>query len=358
MSAIFKRSNSPYYWYSTRYKRRRIRKSTKMTNKKMAKKVQEYWDSKLIKGELDFLGLNMASRMTIKQYFLKYLIFISSRKSETTVNIAKGILKKFHLYLDELNIIKLDEIKVSTINGYIDWLNCAPKTKKNHINTISLMLKQAINEDLIKTNPTKKATLPIITQVRPNRPFTQEDIQIIFRDAGSWDLYFLYLYYTGLRAGDAAMLTHGNIDRTKKIITNFVRKSRRIHEFPLADALDEATPHLQDKTPLFPSLFAKKELSTGERVTNEKRLHHNLAKPRKYIQAILKAAQRPHANLHSFRVTYNNVLLNIGVSIQDRQVLLAHSATSTTKIYTHPNIELARSYVNQIANPLSITENN
>jgi len=39
-------------------------------------------------------------------------------------------------------------------------------------------------------------------------------------------------------------------------------------------------------------------------------------------------------------------------------VLLAHSATSTTKIYTHPNIELARSYVNQIANPLSITENN
>ena len=77
----------------------------------MAKKVQEYWDLKLIKGELDFLGLNTAPRMTIKQYFLKYLIFISSRKSETTVDIAKGVLRKFHLYLDELNIIKIDEIK-------------------------------------------------------------------------------------------------------------------------------------------------------------------------------------------------------------------------------------------------------
>ena len=104
-----------------------------MTNKKMAKKVQEYWDLKLKKGEFDFLGLNMASRMTVKQYFLKYLIFISSRKSETTVDIAKGILKKFHLYLDELNINRIGEVKVSTINGYIDWLDCAPKIKKNLI---------------------------------------------------------------------------------------------------------------------------------------------------------------------------------------------------------------------------------
>jgi hypothetical protein len=41
-----------------------------MTNKKMAKKVQEYWDLKLIKGELDFL-----EEIKIK-YFRKYCLIV------------------------------------------------------------------------------------------------------------------------------------------------------------------------------------------------------------------------------------------------------------------------------------------
>ena len=35
------------------------------------------------------------------------------------------------------------------------------------------------------------------------------------------------------------------------------------------------------------------------------------------------------------------------MKIEDRQKLLAH-ATTTTKIYTHPNFDLARQYVNQV----------
>ena len=91
-----------------------------------------------------------------------------------------------------------------------------------------------------------------------------------------------------------------------------------------------------EDTPLFPTLISNKE-------TNDK-----LAKPRKYMQSLLKAHNRPHADLHSFRHTFNQSLLELGMEIEDRQKLLAHASTTTTKIYTHPNFELAMQYVNQV----------
>ena len=89
-------------------------------------------------------------------------------------------------------------------------------------------------------------------------------------------------------------------------------------------------------TPLFPTLISNKE-------TNDK-----LSKPRKYMQSLLKAHNRPHADLHSFRHTFNQSLLELGMEIEDRQKLLAHASTTTTKIYTHPNFDLAMQYVNQV----------
>ena len=66
------------------------------------------------------------------------------------------------------------------------------------------------------------------------------------------------------------------------------------------------------------------------------------------MQSILKAAGRGHATLHSFRHTFNNTLRDMGLPIEDRQKLLAHASSDATKIYTHPNFELARDFVNRI----------
>lgn len=38
----------------------------------------------------------------------------------------------------------------------------------------------------------------------------------------------------------------------------------------------------------------------------------------------------------------------MGLGLEDRQVLLGHSAGRTTKIYTHPNEDLARDYLNRL----------
>ena len=164
-------------------------------------------------------------------------------------------------------------------------------------------------------------------------------------------MYFAVLLYTGLRAGDAAMLTYGNIDFSQKVITTLVRKSRRVHEFPLSDHLVSLIPKSKDDNePLFPTLYVTKTNSVGEIVADERILHYRIGIPRKRFQMILKEADRPKATLHSFRVTFNNLLLAEKLPIEDRQSLMAHSSSKTTTVYTHPNLELARDYINKLPN--------
>ena len=201
------------------------------------------------------------------------------------------------------------------------------------------MLDQAIKEEVIRTNPVKLVTLPKIEKVVKHRPLEPVDLKIIFEGAGSWSLYYSFLYHTGLRAGDVGMLTFGNIDCRKKAIVSFVRKSRRITELPLAKVLIDQLPKGKSKDEaIFPPVYAE----------TDRKLNDNLLKPRSYMQTLLKANGRPKATLHSFRVTFNNTLRDLGLSIEDRQILLTHTSSETTKIYTHPNFDLASEFVNRL----------
>ena len=341
MSSLYKRSDSAYFWWTARYKGIRLRKSTKTAKKALARKIQEHWDLKLIKDDLDFLGCFNNSDTRFNEFSVHFLE-LRKRISENAYLIAAGVIRKFKSYLSTLEITKVSEINVKVLDGYVDWLNGKPKTKKNHVGVISLMMDQAVKEDLIKSNPAQHVTLPLIEKTIKHRPLEPIDVEIIFEGAAEWSLYYHFLYYTGLRAGDVALLKYGNIDREKGSIVSEVRKSRRIHEFPLSKDLMDLIPSDQDpERPIFPELYSE----------DEGKLNNKLARPRKYMQSLLRMNGRPHATLHSFRTTFNNTLRDLGLAIEDRRVLLAHSASETTKIYTHPNFNLASEYVNSIPKP-------
>ena len=63
------------------------------------------------------------------------------------------------------------------------------------------------------------------------------------------------------------------------------------------------------------------------------------------MQQLLAAASRPKATPHSFRHTFNTKLRDLGMSIEDRRVLLSHATSSVTKICTHPNLEVAKELI-------------
>ncbi|MFC1785880.1 tyrosine-type recombinase/integrase [Candidatus Neomarinimicrobiota bacterium] len=339
MSSLYKRKNSPYYWWTTRYKGRKFSLSTKMTRKDHARKVMDRWNLMLMQDDISFLGLNNHSPADVEDYINMYLGFLERKKSINTYEIAKGVLSKFKRFLDSIRIKRIEEITGKVLDDYIDWLDNSPKTKKNYLGIVSLMLKQAIKEGVITSNPAENATLPQMTHNILHRPLEPIDLEIIFQFSGQWFNYYQFLYHTGLRAGDVALLTHGNIDRNKKAIVSFVRKSRRIHEFPIADHLLDLIPNSDSlDAHLFPKLYAD----------TEKRLNNKLKAPRLHLQTSLRLNDRSKATLHSFRTTFNNTLRDLGLAIGDRQILLAHASSETTKLYTHPNFELAAKFVNRI----------
>ncbi|MFC1527952.1 tyrosine-type recombinase/integrase [Candidatus Neomarinimicrobiota bacterium] len=340
MSSLYKRGR--HFWWSTKYKGRRIQKSTGQSRRDFARKVVNDWDLKMALGDTGFLNLNNQSPIDVQSYFKDYLIFVEKRKSDKTYEVTKGVLKKFEIFLKKKKIERIDEITVKLLDDYIEWLDNAPKTKKNYLNIISIMLKHALIYELIPTNPAEKVSKPRVPKNAGNirhRLLEPTDLEIILSSAGNWYMYFMFLYHTGLRAGDVALLKYGNINKNKKAIVSLIRKSRRIHEFPIAEQLINLLLDNQDKdTPLFPMLYKE----------NEKQLNWKLSMPRKHMQTMLRLNGRPKATLHSFRHTFNHELAKLGLQIGDRQILLAHSSSETTKVYTHPNFELAQRFVNRI----------
>ena len=340
MSCLYKRNNSPYYWWSAYYLGKRFKKSTKMSLHRLAKKVQAIWDLKLLENDLAFLGIEKYSNaecMKITDLVTDFLK-LRERKSENACITAKGVTKRFQKYLINKNVVSVQEITLNILNGYVDWLKVSTKTIKNHFIVIRIMLQYAVKSGYIEKNYAKDVTLPTIKHNDLHRNLNDDDLKAIFNNADKWDLYYHFLYYTGLRAGDVALLKFSDINRNKKAITTFIRKSDRTHEFPISDILLNLLPEILDDTPIFPNLYHEDARKVNDKITN----------PRKHMQKSLKDAGLKKATLHSFRTTFNNRLRDLGLQIEDRQILLAQSASETTKIYTHPNFELAKQYVNKI----------
>lgn len=353
MSSIYKKKESPYYHWTGYYEGKKLYKSTKMTNKKFANKIKEKWDFDLIMGDLSFLGIESHSNMSIEEYVTEYLVFVSKRKSEKSLKMAKGTLNRFSNYLSDAKVLNLGEIRVKDVNQYLDSLTktkidvdekitipVSPNTKRNHLIEISLMMKEAMVQELIPTNPAEKASLPKLTKSGINRLLDSRDLEIIFYNAGGWRFYYEFLYRTGLRAGDVAILKYGDIDRRKKVLTANIRKNKKVYELPLSDQLFaylDLSKNPED--PIFPSLYSERDQGISD----------NISKPRKYLQGLLEPhGRRENVTLHSFRHTFNNTLRDLGLQQGDRNVLMAHASSEVNKLYTHPNVEVARDWINKL----------
>ena len=75
MSTLYKQPKSPYCTWRERYNGRRFAKSTKMTNKSLARKIAQKWDYNLMIGDLSFLDLSSNSNQHLKPYLNDYLKF-------------------------------------------------------------------------------------------------------------------------------------------------------------------------------------------------------------------------------------------------------------------------------------------
>jgi len=327
MAKLYKRNN---IWCITDGKGpSRKRFSLHTTNKRVAERIyQKYVDNK----ELKKWGLDPDPEDRIlSEFFQEYKATHVKVHSYSWSTRQRQVINNFLAFVE---VELISDVTPGIINNYIQHRSrvVKPKTINMEIDALTAIFEYAVNLNYIKSNPFKSPaiTLPKVRE-RHFPLFTPAQIEEIL----SWEKYTLYyktLLLTGLRAFDCASLTSANIDPVNQVISVQAQKTGNISFIPIHPAIQEIVGR---EGPIFSS--NPKQFKKNAYEYLKKRVRNN--------------NWDPGLTLHSFRVTFNNLLRDNGLSFDDRKALLGHSTSEVHAIYTRPNLEFTRGIINQIQLP-------
>ena len=291
--------------------------------------------------------------MSMKYELDEYISYIKLEKklSKNTIDNYKLDLKNYINYLEELNICKLDDIKTSNINNYLNKLSkkgMSSRSIRRHITTIKEFHKylvkfkkvkddQSINVDVVKVS--KK--LPIVIDNNDMEKILNISLNNTFkyRDKAMLEL----MYGSGLRVSELVNLTIYNIDFQNNLIL-VEGKGNKERIVPISKYSKEALENYLSKRS---NLLKKGNLDEEKLFLN----NHGKGITRHGFNYILQNILKDNdikSNLtpHSLRHTFATDLLNNGADLRSIQELLGHSDITTTRIYTHvANNKLKEDYI-------------
>ena len=271
---------------------------------------------------------------------IRYCDFYDRHLAQIEIGISDGYyrrqvqcLKNFTEHLEH-TAIYLEEIQVDEIQDFVNARTRAgrsPKTIKEEVGALRRLFEHAILRGHLRLNPCDSPLLKLPKLVRnPFPPIHREQRETAFKDA-RFGTYYQVLYFTGLRAIDVAALTSDQIDKDFRVIVlDGTRKTDEPAGTPIHESLEELLLNFRGY------LFHENPESWY------KRAHSS------FKRMVVREDWNPRLTIHSFRVAFNNELRNHGTGYEDRKILMTHSSSRVTMDYTHPNLELARTLINQL----------
>ncbi len=285
------------------------------------------------------------------------LLWLDQKKPD----VVKGTYEGYQLYLDKHIIpyfkpknLTLSKLNAQHLQGYFNTKvkeGQSACTLHKHNAIINGSLKEAVQKDIILSNPVDKVTLPKKKKYH-GVAYTLEETRTLLNCTGDDPLrpaIVLGLFY-GLRRSEVLGLRWCDINFTKKVI--FIH--RAVTKMVTVDDKDETkNESSRRRLTIVPGTeqyfrelmeIQKAQLSEfGEKFTLERKVcvwpdgrslgpdyisHH--------FSLLLKKNGLPHIRFHDLRHTAGSLLLEDGVDIKTIQEFLGHSQTSTTtNIYLH-----------------------
>ncbi len=145
--------------------------------------------------------------------------------------------------------------------------------------------------------------LPRIIEGTLHRVLEEGDLRTIFRYRHNSHRVYAFLFLTGIRPADMAMLTSRNLARERNVIGYHRQSAGRYKEVPAPPNLLDVYPEeMSPDEPLFPSLFS--EIEDDDHRADQ--LNEKLGPPAEFLEALLAAAGRPAASLIAFRMTFDH----------------------------------------------------
>jgi integrase len=357
-------------------KARRLKRSTKTTDRKLAQRLADEWEqleklageNRLTEGQCRKVIAQMYERTvgeplhfkTAREYLAEW---VESKKSETELRAYWKYRQIIDEFLNHVGIKAdrlLREITPTDIRSWRDALKrkgLAAPTVNHAIKILRMPFKAAHDSGYIEINPcTKNSVRPVKDETRnvEKDVFTPEQLAALIRAAKSddWKGAIVCGAYTGLRLRDVADLQWGAINWEEQKITVTTRKTRKDVTVPIhpqfASWLEKQTRGI-GKAPVFPTLAGKSGAGKSGLSMQFKRIMERAGiRGRILREAVGAGRSQSSLSFHSLRHTFNAALANAGVAVEIRQKLTGHASAEMNAQYTHHELEALRAAVSVI----------
>jgi integrase len=355
---------------------RRLKKSTKTTDKKLAQKLADEWEQLAQAGRKKRLTETQCRKViaemyectigeplhfrTVREYLNEW---VESKKNETELRAYWKYRQIINEFLNHVGIKAdrlLREITQIDIRSWRDALKrkgLAAPTVNHAVKILRMPFKAAHDAGYIDINPNTKNTVrPVKDEARnvEKDVFTREQLSELVKAAPSedWTGAILCGYYTGLRLRDIADLQWSAVDLEGRIIKVTTRKTGKTVTVPIhpqfAAWLDKQTRGI-GKAPVFPTLAGKAGGGkSGLSMAFRRIMERAKIKGRLLREANGVGRSQSSLSFHSLRHGFVSAMANAGVAQELRQKLTGHASAEMNAQYTHHELESLRAAVSVI----------
>ncbi|MEX1308768.1 MAG: tyrosine-type recombinase/integrase [Eubacteriales bacterium] len=282
-----------------------------------------------------------------------YKTIALNNHEETTCNGYRNII--YNHLIPYFKKTKLQDINARSINEYKAYKfkekMISNNTLRKHYDLLKQVLKNAVFEDLLATNPADKVKAPKTKKKEANVYSIEQAKELIklSRDT-RLEIVIDILLYAGLRRSEMLGLTWDNVDferrllhirsaRTQansKIIIKAPKTEQSNRDIPICEELMDALLKEKSKQDRNKRYYMGKYTNSNYIV----RWDNGRAYRPNYISEIfsnfIAKNNLEEITLHNLRHTFISIAINQGVDIAEVSRLAGHSRPSTTlDIYTH-----------------------
>lgn len=362
MASLWKHPKSRYWTACfTSHDGRRIKRSTKETNRKkaesiatkleeVARKKKTFRQVRDIIDELraEITGERM-STISIRDYVATWLAEKADETKQSSMQTYSSATAKFLSNLGAKADDSMTEITRHDIVAFRkSMVGKVSSTSVNHnLKCIKMLFKAAKQQQIIEENPAETVDTVRNATAQKRRPFTKEELRLALEAADEeWKSMILFGLYTGQRLSDIASLTWANVDLKRDQLHFTTAKTGRAMNIPLAvplrKHLDTLTKTCTPKDPVHPKAHAT-VAKVGKTTTLSNQFADILAnaglrEPVEHGRSKHgRKAARDHSELsfHCLRHTAVTLMKEAGIPDAVVMEMIGHSSHQMSQHYTH-----------------------
>lgn len=324
MAALFKIGRSKNWYISYYVNGKRITKSLKTFDEKVARFMKKELEVKLSKGLHEEI-----QKKSLQICLDEYLASNAHRKQRSNDNEESAINK----FIKNSSVTALSKISTDTILSFLkNYDTNAPQTFNNTLSCLKRFLNFAVNRNYIRKNPAASIRNKKIPQ-KEVKYFTDEEYLKIEQTAEKHPLYPMIVTarYTGLRLLELVNLEWEDFDWKRKVVfvknkKDHTTKNYKNRTVPICEEFqDKLLPYIKNEGICFPVFSGP---TKGSKYSEQG--------PKDTIRRIFENAKvqvEKGKSWHKFRKTFATKLKDAGVSIAKISDWLGHSSIRVTEMY-------------------------